>query len=202
MADFENRVKNEGRGVENNFLSSLAPRLSLLLLPRQYKVLAVQLQRNRNRPLGLPRQMGYDDPFVAHFRPFIRPAMQHEIEIEVRYYETDGQGIVHHANYFQYFELGRVKMLKAHGYDYAELEREGIFLVVHSISGRYHLPAKFGDTLRLVTIVERATPARLDHSYQVFRAETPETLLAEGKSTIACVTQEGVVQRMPDFLQV
>jgi len=31
--------------------------------------------------------------------------MQHEIEIEVRYYETDGQGIVHHANYFQYFEL-------------------------------------------------------------------------------------------------
>jgi len=148
--------------------------------------------------------MGYDEPILdpfhspRHASP-LRPIMQHEIEIDVRYYETDGQGIVHHANYFQYFELARVQMLKAHGYDYADLERDGIYLVVHSISGKYHLPAKFGDTLRLVTTVERATPARLDHSYQVFR---DETLLAEGKSTIACVTKEGVVQRMPEFLQV
>ena len=124
--------------------------------------------------------------------------MQHEIEIEVRYYETDGQGIVHHANYFQYFEFARVQMLKALGHDYADLERDGIFLVVYNVSCRYHLPAKFGDTLRLVTIAERATSARLDHRYQVFRADA---LLAEGKSTIACVDSAGTVQRMPEFLQ-
>lgn len=127
------------------------------------------------------------------------PIMQHEIEIEVRYYETDGQGIVHHANYFPYFELARVQMLKAHGYDYADLEREGILLVVHSIGCKYHLPAKFGDTLRILTTVERATPARIDHNYRVFRADT---LLAEGKSTIACVDVSGTVQRMPEFLQI
>ena len=46
--------------------------------------------------------------------------MEHEIEIDVRYYETDGQGVVHHANYFQYFELARVEMLKAMGHDYAD----------------------------------------------------------------------------------
>lgn len=124
--------------------------------------------------------------------------MQHEIEIEVRYYETDGQGIVHHANYFQYFEFARVQMLKAFGYDYADLERDGIFLVVHNIACRYHRPAKFGNTLRLVTTVDRATPARLDHSYQVF---CEDVLLAEGTSTIACVDATGMVQRMPDFLQ-
>ena len=128
-----------------------------------------------------------------------RQSMQHEIEIEVRYFETDGQGIVHHANYFPYFELARVKMLEAHGYAYADLEREGIFLVVHSIGCRYLLPAKFGDTLRLVTTVERATTARLDHSYRVYR---DDTLLAEGNSTLACVDATGMVQRMPDFLQV
>ena len=88
-------------------------------------------------------------------------------------------------------------MLKAHGYDYADLERDGIFLVVHSISGKYHLPAKFGDQLRLVTTVERATAARLDHSYQVLR---DETLLAEGKSTIACIDANGDIQRMPECL--
>ena len=126
--------------------------------------------------------------------------MQHETEIDVRYYETDGQGIVHHANYFQYFELARVEMLKAFGYDYADLERDGIFLVVHSIGARYHLPAKFGDTLRIVTTVERATSARIDHSYRVVRT-ADDTLLAEGNSTIACVDKTGMVQRMPEFLQ-
>jgi len=123
--------------------------------------------------------------------------LQHEIEIEVRYYETDGQGIVHHANYFQYFELGRVQMLKAAGFDYAELERQGIFLVVHSIGCRYLLPARFGDTLRLVTRVERITLARIDHTYQVYREDD---LLAEGKSTLACVDRDGTVQRMPECL--
>ncbi len=124
--------------------------------------------------------------------------MKHETEIEVRYYETDGQGIVHHANYFQYFEYGRIQMLKAVGFDYADLERDGIFLVVHSIGCRYMFPARFGDTLRLVTKVERVTPARMDHTYRVFCGDT---LLAEGNSTLACVDAKGMVQRMPDFLQ-
>jgi acyl-CoA thioester hydrolase len=123
--------------------------------------------------------------------------MQHTTEIEVRYYETDGQGVVHHANYFQYFELARVQMLKSMGHDYAELERMGIFLVVHTIGCRYILPAKFGDTLRIVTTVQRATVARLDHTYKVFRGET---LLAEGHSTIACVNRDGQIQRMPSIL--
>jgi len=124
-------------------------------------------------------------------------AMQHEIEVEIRYYETDGQGIVHHANYFKYFELARVKMLSSVGLDYAELERQGINLVVHSISCRYLLPARFGDTLRLVTRIDRATAARLDHSYLVYR---DDLLLAEGKSTIACVDASGDIQRMPECL--
>ncbi|NOY30423.1 MAG: acyl-CoA thioesterase [Planctomycetes bacterium] len=123
--------------------------------------------------------------------------MQHEIEVEIRYYETDGQGIVHHANYFKYFELARVKMLASVGLDYAELERQGILLVVHSISCRYLLPARFGDTLRLVTRIDRSTAARLDHSYLVYR---DDLLLAEGKSTIACIDSNGDVQRMPECL--
>jgi acyl-CoA thioester hydrolase len=121
----------------------------------------------------------------------------HEIEIDVRYYETDGQGVVHHANYFQYFELARVEMLKAMGHDYAELERDGIFLVVHSIACKYHRPAKFGDRLRIATTVVRATMARIDHKYAVF---VGDDLLAEASSTIACVDQNGHIRRMPEIL--
>ena len=122
--------------------------------------------------------------------------MQHEFEIEVRYYETDGQGIVHHANYFQYFELARVKLLETSGLNYAEIEKAGYLLVVHSIKCRYLMPARFGDTLRLVTTLDRVTPARIDHSYKVF---CEDRLLAEGSSTLACVDREGTIQRIPDF---
>ncbi len=122
---------------------------------------------------------------------------EHEIEIDVRYYETDGQGVVHHANYFQYFELARVEMLKAMGHDYAELERDGVFLVVHSIACKYHRPARFGDRLRIHTKVARATLARIDHLYQVFAGKD---LLAEASSTIACVDNNGHVRRMPECI--
>jgi acyl-CoA thioester hydrolase len=126
------------------------------------------------------------------------PAMlEHELEIDVRYYETDGQGVVHHANYFQYFELARVEMLKAMGHDYAELERDGVFLVVHSISCKYLRPARFGDRLRIRTKVVRATMARIEHQYHVFLGES---LVAEAASTIACIDRQGQVRRMPESI--
>ena len=75
--------------------------------------------------------------------------MQHEIEIRVRYQETDGQGRVHHANYLTWFELGRVELLRAMGHSYRELEEAGIYLVVAEASLRYYLPAVFDDILRL-----------------------------------------------------
>lgn len=121
----------------------------------------------------------------------------HETEIRVRYYETDAQGVVHHANYFQYFELARVEQLLAQGYDYAHLERDGILLVVNKISAKYYRPGRFGDILRLQIRTVRARGARIDHQYRVLRGQE---IIAEGESTIACVDREGRVQRLPEFL--
>lgn len=122
---------------------------------------------------------------------------EHEIEFRVRYFETDAQGFVHHANYFQYFELARVEQLRAMGYDYAQLEREGVILVVNRVSCKYHRPCAFGDTLRLVIRTVRARAARIDHEYRLWRNNE---LLAEAETTLACVDREGRVQRLPDFL--
>ena len=122
-----------------------------------------------------------------------------EIEIRVRYYETDGQGFVHHANYLQYFELARVEQLLAMGHDYAQLERDGVLLVVNKIACKYHRPSKFGDTLRLQIRTVRARGARIDHEYRVLRGHE---LLAEAESTLACIDREGRVQRLPDFLLI
>lgn len=121
----------------------------------------------------------------------------HEIEIRVRYYETDAQGFVHHANYFQYFELARVEQLQALGYNYADLERDGIILVVRKIACQYHRPCKFGETLRLQIRTVRTRAARIDHEYRLLRGEE---LLAEAQSTLACIDRNGHVQRLPDYL--
>jgi acyl-CoA thioester hydrolase len=123
----------------------------------------------------------------------------HEIEIRVRYYETDAQGFVHHANYFQYFELARVEQLQALGYNYADLERDGIILVVQKIACQYHRPCRFGETLRLEIRTVRTRAARIDHEYRLLRGKE---LLAEAQSTLACIGRDGRVQRLPDFLML
>jgi acyl-CoA thioester hydrolase len=137
---------------------------------------------------------GLDIPLLQ-FNKIMLP--DHEIEIRVRYYETDAQGFVHHANYFVYFEQARVEQLLALGHDYAELERDGIILVVNKIACKYHRPCKFGDTLRLQIRTVRARGARIDHEYRVLRGDE---LLAEAESTLACIDREGRVQRLPEFL--
>lgn len=121
----------------------------------------------------------------------------HEFEFRVRYNETDGQGHVHHANYFVYFELGRVEMLRAMGRGYEQLESAGLNLVVSEISCRYLRPSKFGDTLRLRTTTTRAKGARLWHRYELYCGEA---LLAEGSSVVACIDNNGVVRRLPKWL--
>lgn len=123
---------------------------------------------------------------------------EHDLEIRVRYQETDGQGHVHHANYLTWFELGRVELLRAAGHSYRELEAAGLFLVVAEATVRYYRPAQFDDVLRLRTTATSARGARIEHSYQLFRGDE---LLAEGTTTVACIDQSGRVTRLPAWLR-
>jgi len=124
---------------------------------------------------------------------------EHEMDIRVRYQETDGQGRVHHANYFTYFEMGRVEQLRASGYDYRKLEEQGIMLVVHKIGCQYIVPAFYDDVLTLRTRTVRVTPARVEHEYRVLRGGQ---LLAKGHSVLACIDAKGNVRRMPEWIEM
>src|SRR4030095_6150978 len=123
----------------------------------------------------------------------------HEISFRVRYQETDGQGIVHHANYLTWLEQGRVELLRSAGHSYRELEEQGILLVVSEANLKYYLPARFDDLLRLVTTAVRAKGARIEHRYELFRGDT---LLAEATTIIACIDRKGRVTRLPAWLQM
>src|SRR3954464_13197543 len=126
----------------------------------------------------------------------VRMPTSHEIEIRVRYQETDGQGRVHHANYLNWFELGRVELLRSLGHDYRQLETAGVMLVVAEMQVRYHLPAFFDDVLTVRTTTVKAKGARIEHHYEVRRGQE---LLAEGTSTVACIDRTGRVSRLPKW---
>ena len=124
-------------------------------------------------------------------------AASHEIEIRVRYQETDGQRRLHHANYFTYFEMGRTEMLRARGATYRQFEDAGLMMVVSEANCRYRAPAEYDDLLTLRTWVEQMGGASIKHGYDVSRAGV---IIATGGTGVVCVDTEGKVRRLPDWL--
>lgn len=124
-------------------------------------------------------------------------AASHEIEIRVRYQETDGQRRLHHANYFTYFEMGRTEMLRARGATYRQFEDAGLMMVVSEATCRYRAPAAYDDLLTLRTWVEQMGGASIKHGYEVIREGV---IIATGATVVVCVDNEGKVRRLPDWL--
>jgi acyl-CoA thioester hydrolase len=124
---------------------------------------------------------------------------QHEIEIRVRYPETDPGGYVHHGQYFTYFELGRTELLRASGRSYRDMEAEGAYVVVVRAQCRYHRPARYDDLLRLRTTIARLRAAVVEHDYHLFRGEE---LLAEAHVVLCCVDRDGNPQRWPEWMSI
>jgi acyl-CoA thioester hydrolase len=120
-----------------------------------------------------------------------------EIQVRVRYAETDRMGLLHHANYLVYFEQARTELLRGRHASYKELEDQGFFLVVAKAEVKFKSPAHYDDVLTVLTTVVRATPYRLEHKYEVVR---DGTLIAEGFTTLACVGRDGKLRAMPDWL--
>ena len=121
----------------------------------------------------------------------------HELAIRVRYAETDRMGLLHHANYFVYFEMGRTELLRQRGLTYREFEEAGHYLVIVDIGCKFKKPAYYDDLLTVRTTVARVTHVKIVHEYHVFR---DGVLLAEGHSTLACVDREGKPQPLPATL--
>ena len=120
-----------------------------------------------------------------------------DIQIRVRYAETDAMGYLHHAQYFVYFEQGRTELLRINGVRYRDMEERGIFYVVARLECRYRAPARYDDLLTLTTTTERLTPVRVEHTYRITR---DGTLLTEGRSTLVSVGRNGRPLALPDDL--
>src|SRR4051812_29239740 len=105
------------------------------------------------------------------------PMLTGEIQIRVRYAETDRMGLLHHANYLVYFEQARTELLRSQGYTYKDMEDQGFLLVLTRVQVRYRRPAWYDDVLTIRTTVVRTTSVKIEHRYEVLRGAE---LLAEG----------------------
>lgn len=124
---------------------------------------------------------------------------QGESRFRVRYVESDQMGVVHHSNYIIWFEQGRTDYMREIGVDYADVEREGIFLPVAELHIRYGAPARYGDEVRVLTRVERVQSRAVTFAYEVFRGDSDE-LLASGYTRLVAMDASGVARRLPDSI--
>ena len=132
----------------------------------------------------------------GQYPPILR---EYEFDLRVRYQETDGQQRVHHSNYLNYFEVARGEMLRACGRSYRDMEDSGLMLVVSSASLKYLYPAKFDDLLRIRVTLTETRKTRATFCYQI---SLDGRLVAEGETVLACLSSEGKIARLPDWLTV
>ncbi|MDR2584773.1 MAG: acyl-CoA thioesterase [Prevotellaceae bacterium] len=122
-----------------------------------------------------------------------------DTEIEVRYYETDQMGIVHHSNFIRYFEIARTLSMKKAGIPYDQMERRDIVMPIVSVSCNYKRPALFGDLLTVTTILEKLPTVKIEFKYEIHNALG--VLLATGTTVLAFANKETLRPvRAPQYL--
>jgi acyl-CoA thioester hydrolase len=112
--------------------------------------------------------------------------VQSEIQIRVRYSETDRMGYVYYGNYAAYLEVARVEALRSLGITYKDLEDQGVLLPVSEYQIRYLKPAYYDEVLIIKTVIPGTSGVRLLFNYEVLNASGD--LLAVASTTLVFVT--------------
>ena len=116
--------------------------------------------------------------------------------LRVRYAETDQMGVVYHANYLVWCDIGRTEFLKALGANYAELEKAGTMLAVSEANIRYHAPARYDEPIRVETTLRDVRSRALTFSYVITHAETGARL-ATASTVLVSLDRGGRPTKLP-----
>jgi acyl-CoA thioester hydrolase len=125
------------------------------------------------------------------------PTEFHDALVRVRYAETDQMGVVYHAHYLVWFEIGRVELMRALGFEYKLMETEDdCFIVVVEASCRYRQSAKYDELLRVRTRIAQAGNRVVKYSYELLR-DSDNQLLATGATTHVVCGKDGRPKQLP-----
>lgn len=122
----------------------------------------------------------------------------HETAVRVRYAETDRMGVVYHANYLVWFEIGRTEFCRARGFAYKDMEEnDRAFLVVAESYCRYKAPAYYDDELLIRTHVTELRRRSVRFGYEIVRG-SDGTVIAEGETGHVVTDRNNRVISMPE----
>ena len=117
--------------------------------------------------------------------PKLSAMFSHDVQVRVRYGETDRMGYMYYGAYPLHFEVGRVEALRSLGFPYRDLEDRGILLPVREMNVRYHAAALYDDLLTVRTTIIAMPGARIDFSYRITGEDG--RLLTEATTTLVFV---------------
>ena len=124
---------------------------------------------------------------------------KHQSRVRVRYAETDQMGVVYHANYLVWMEIGRVELVRSRGFNYKDLEHsEGLALAVVEVQCRYLHPARYDQEVVIQTEVTAATARAITFAYELRLAGGSERVVATGRTRHISVNREMRPTRLPE----
>lgn len=124
--------------------------------------------------------------------------MRHVTEVRVRYAETDQMGVVYHANYLVWCELGRTDLIRVLGRPYAEIEAGGVALAVVEAGLRFLRPARYDELIRVVTTVGELRSRVVTFAYELLRGDE---VLCTASTTLVGMTRDGRSAAIPAELR-
>lgn len=117
-------------------------------------------------------------------------------DIRVRYAETDQMGVVYHANYLIWCEIGRTDFIRSRGMSYADMERQGFLLAVTEVTMRLHASARYDDLVRVTTRLVSVRSRAVEFAYEITRPDTGASIASVG-TTLVSVSPEGRPVTLP-----
>ncbi len=126
--------------------------------------------------------------------------MEHQIEVRVRYSETDQMGVVYHGNYLPYFETGRVEWLRNKGVSYKSMEENGIALPIVSLSVNYKKPARYDELLTVITKFKNQSSVKISFDCEI-RNEQQELLTTAHFILVFVDLKTGRPTAPPDYIK-
>jgi acyl-CoA thioester hydrolase len=121
-----------------------------------------------------------------------------DVDIRVRYAETDQMGVAYYANYLVWFEVGRSEFCRERGFRYVDLEALGYKLVVIDVRCRYRSSARYDETVIVRTSLKGANRRLITFGYQILRQDPGEEVIAEGETRHICVDSSGKTKSLPE----
>jgi acyl-CoA thioester hydrolase len=140
-----------------------------------------------------PESVDAARPSAGHFADM---AFETLSPLRVRYAETDQMGVVYHANYLVWCEIGRTDFIRGAGRSYADLERDGVLLAVSDASLRFRASARYDDPIHVFTSLSSVGSRGMAFAYRIVRADSG-TALVSATTSLVCITRDGRITTLP-----